>query len=180
MGIVKIIKKILLGVLVFMLISMGIIFTLVSLNKDEIIDYFVNQANKQISTPIEVGKIDISLFNHFPNISIDLQDVTIKESYKGNKGVLGKAENISFAFSLFDLINKNYEINGLHITEANVDLKINNTGLPNYLIFKKDSTSKGSMFSINNITASDLTVNYIDVKSDVDLNFIIKKARSRC
>jgi hypothetical protein len=178
MGIVKIIKKILLGVLVFMLISMGIIFTLVSLNKDEIIDYFVNQANKQISTPIEVGKIDISLFNHFPNISIDLQDVTIKESYKGNKGVLGKAENISFAFSLFDLINKNYEINGLHITEANVDLKINNTGLPNYLIFKKDSTSKGSMFSINNITASDLTVNYIDVKSDVDLNFIIKKAKS--
>jgi len=178
MGIVKIIKKILLGVLVFMLIAMGIIFTLVSLNKDEIIDYFVNQANKQISTPIEVGKIDISLFNHFPNISIDLQNVTIKESYKGNKEVLGKAENISFAFSLFDLINKNYEINGLHITEANVDLKINNTGLPNYLILKKDSTSKGSMFSINNITASDLTVNYIDVKSDVDLNFIIKKAKS--
>ena len=133
---------------------------------------------KHIDTPIDVKKIDISFFNHFPNISIDLQNVTIKESYQGNKGVLGKAENVSFAFSLFDLLKKNYEINGLHITEGNVDLKINNAGLPNYLILKKDSTSRGSMFSINNITASGVAVKYQNEVSDIDLNFIIKEAKS--
>lgn len=161
-----------------MLILMGITVTFVSLNKDEIINYFISQANKQISTPIDVGEIDISLFNHFPNVSIDLKKVTIKESYEENKQILGKAERISFAFSVLDLLNKNYEINGLHIQEGNVDLEINKAGTPNYLILKKDTTSQGSLFSLNNITATNLVVSYKDIPSDFDLNFVIKDAQS--
>jgi hypothetical protein len=174
----KYLKNTLIGILIFVLLVLTLAVSFTILNKDEIIQYFVKEANKQISTPIDVGKIDISLFHQFPNISIELNNVAVSESYAENKGILGKAKRISFSFSFFDLINKNYEINGLHITDADITLKINELGLANYLILKSDSTSKGSLFRLNNITGENLNITYTDQKSDYEVLFVIREAKS--
>jgi uncharacterized protein involved in outer membrane biogenesis len=174
----KYIKNTLIGILIFVFLVMTFAVSYTVLNKDDIIQYFVNEANKQISTPIDVGEIDISLLHQFPNISIELNNVTVSESYDENKGILGKAKRISFSFSFFDLINKNYEINGLHITEADITLKINELGLANYLILKPDSTSKGSLFRLNNITGENLNITYTDQKSDYQVIFVVREAKS--
>lgn len=172
------IKRILIGAFIIVIVMLTIAVTITIIKKDEIINYFVNQANQKISTPIDVKKIDISLINHFPNISINLNDVTIQESLPQNKGILGKAKRVSFSFRIFDLLNKNYEVNGLHISEGVVNLKIDKSGQPNYLILKKDSTAGGSFFKLNNITGKNIKVTYLDENSDLDIHFIIKTAYS--
>jgi hypothetical protein len=178
MNIKKYIKNTLIAMLIFVLLVITIAVSFTIFNKDDIIQYFVREANKQISTPIDVRKIDISLLHRFPNISIQLNDVTVSESYAENKGVLGKAKKISFSFSFIDLINKNYQINGLHIKDADIKLKINELGLPNYLILKPDSTSHGSLFRLNNITGENLNISYTDLKSDYQVLFVIREAKS--
>jgi hypothetical protein len=174
----KYIKNTLIGIIALFILVMTLAVSITIIKKDQIIQYFVSEANKQISTPIDVDKIDISLFHQFPNISIELNNVTVSESYATEKGILGKAKRISFSFSFFDLISKNYEINGLHITDADITLKINESGLANYLILKSDSTSKGSLFRLNNITGENLNISYTDVKSDYEVLFVIREARS--
>ena len=179
MNSMKLIKRTLAGIiLVFILIiSAGVIFSIVY--KDEIIGYFVNETNKYITTPIDVGKIEVSIFNNFPNISINLQDVTVKESTEGHKGVLGKAKQISVFFNPIDLVKKNYIIQGLHLKDAEINLRIDNKGNPNYLFYKKDTTSKGQKLALQNITGENLKIDYLDKKSSYHIALFVKKAKSQ-
>ncbi len=179
MKIKKIIKKIIAGILLvfFMMIGAGLIFSI--LYKDELIGYFLKEANKHINTPIDVGKIDISVLNHFPNISIDLQNVTIKESNNEQKGILGKAEQISITFNALDVLQKNYTINGFHLSEVELNLKIDKNGVPNYLFYKKDTASEGGMFALKNLTGEKLKIDYLDQKSGYHVAVYVKNAKSR-
>ncbi len=175
----KVIKRTLAGiVLVFILIiSAGVIFSMVY--KDKIIGYFLNEANKYITTPIEVAEIEVSILNHFPNISVNLHNVSVKESDNNHIGILGKAKVISASFNPIDLLNKNYTINGIHISNAEINLKIDKNGNPNYLFYKKDSTAKGSFLELRNITGENLTIDYLDQKSNYHIAFYVKKVNSQ-
>ncbi|MCK5699948.1 MAG: hypothetical protein KAI29_02295, partial [Cyclobacteriaceae bacterium] len=179
MNSIKIIKKTLLGiVLIFILIiSAGVIFSIAY--KDEILGYFLRETNKHITTPIDVAKIDVSVFSHFPNISINLQNVTIKESNNDHRGVLGKAKRISVSFNPLDILNKNYTIVGLHFYDVEVNLKIDKNGNPNYLFYRKDSTSEGTILTLQNITGEKLKIDYLDQKSDYHVALYVKKAKSQ-
>lgn len=179
MNLKKIIKRTLTGVfLVFILtISVGLIFSLVY--KDKIIAYFLRETNKHITTPIDVGKIDVSIFSHFPNISINLENVTIKESNNDHRGVLAKAKRISLSFNPLDLLNKNYTINGLHLSDVELKLIIDKNGNPNYLFYKKDSTSKGGDLALQNITGEKLKIDYLDRQSGYHVAIFVKKAKSQ-
>ncbi len=176
---IKIIKRVLLwfGLIFIVTISSGIIFSIVY--KDDIIGYFIKESNKYITTPIEVGKIEISIFNHFPNISINLQNVIVKEGTKDHLGILGKAKTISFSFNPIDIYYKNYTISGIYFSDAEVNLRVDEEGMANYLFYKKDSLNKnGGVFSLQNIKAENIKIDYLDVRSDYHVAFFIKNAQS--
>ena len=174
----KVIKRTLAGiVLVFILIiSAGVIFSMVY--KDKIVGYFLNEANKYITTPIDVAEIEVSILNHFPNISVNLHNVSVKESDNNHKGILGTARVISAAFNPIDLLNKKYTIKGIHISNAKINLKIDKNGNPNYLFYKKDSAAKGSLLELRNITGENLTIDYLDQKSNYHIAFYVKNVNS--
>ncbi len=178
MNIKKILKKTLIGILILFGLFVASVAIFTTLKKDEIIQYFVNEANKSISTPIETGKINISIFKSFPSVTIELNKVIVKESYEENKGILGRADRISFSFKLTDLLNKKYQIHSMHIRNADINLKINNEGIPNYLIFSTDSTSKGSMFEIKNLHGENVKINYLDIKYEYEVGLLVQNVRS--
>lgn len=175
----KIIKRALVGIIlaVILFISTGIVFSIIY--KDQIIGYFLNETNKHITTPVDVEKIEVSIFSQFPDISINLRNVTIKESGNDNQGILGKAQLISVSFNIIDIINKHYSIKGIHLYEADVMLKIDKQGVPNYIFYKKDTAAKGGMFSLQNITGENIKIDYLDQKSDYHVALIAKKINSR-
>lgn len=179
MNIIKIIKRTLVGVILIisMLVSIGVILSIVY--KDELIGYFLQEANKHIDTPVDVGKIDVSVFSHFPNISIDLHKVTIKVSNNEHKGILGKAKQISITFNALDVVNKKYSINGLHLSDVELNLEIDKNGVPNYLFYKNNSASEGGIFALKNITGEKLKIDYLDQKSRYHVAVYVKNAKSR-
>jgi hypothetical protein len=178
MNIKGILKRTVLGILILFGLFIASVAIIAIIKKDEIIHYFVEEVNKSISTPIEVEKINISILEHFPSISIDLTKVTIKDSYEENKGILGRASKISFSFKLTDLINKKYLIRAMHIRDADINLIINNEGLPNYLIFRADSSSKGALFEIRNLYGENLKINYQDIKSEYEVTLFVQNVQS--
>lgn len=159
-----------------LLIGSGVAFSI--FYKDEIITYFLQETNKHISTPIEVEQIEVSVFNYFPNISINLHGVTIFN--KDKKGYLGKAKRISASFSPLDIIDENYTISGLHFSDVDLKLHIDEKGEPNYLFYKQDSTSTGTNFiTLKNVTGERLNIDYLDEKSDYHVALFVKKAASQ-
>ncbi len=179
MNYLKIFKRILTGLVLFFAVFLASTFTLSWIFKDEIIGFFIRESNRHINTPVDVGEIDISVLTHFPNISIDLNRVTVKESHEKNSGVLGRARLISLSFSPFDIINKDYVLKGLHIEDAEVNLKIDKDGKPNYLIINKDTSSaKKTAFQFESLSATNVKVDYDDRKSDVHVALYIKDTKA--
>jgi hypothetical protein len=79
----KRLKKILIYTAVVLAILFASAVISVFLFKDKIIQRFVTEANKHLNTPVKIGKIDVSMFDDFPNLAIVLTDVYVEDSHPG-------------------------------------------------------------------------------------------------
>jgi len=175
----KIVKRSLIGIAVAMVTFIAIALTISAIYKDELIGFFIEETNKYIATPIEVEKIDISIFNHFPNISVNLRNVTVKESSNNHKAILGKAKKISASFNLLNILRKNYVVEGIYLSDGEVNLIVDRQGIPNYLLIQKDSVSSGGTFSLRDINCENMNVDFLDLKSDYHVAIFAKKAAAQ-
>jgi hypothetical protein len=178
MKIRKLIRKIVVSLVALMVIALIAVTSFIISRRDHIVQYFLAEANQQIATPIEVAKIDVSLLRNFPHISLVFHDVTVSESYQADPGVLGNAKTVSLSFNLIQVLNKNYQINGIQISDGEVSLKINSAGVPNYRIMKPDSSANAALFHLKDIIASNLSVSFVDETSNYSLKFNLTNGQS--
>lgn len=163
-------------VLVYLSLTIGILLialvTSVFLFKDKIINQFIREANKSLDTPVKVGKIDVSVFQQFPQLSIVLTDVYIEDSHNGQYPLL-TAKKVSFQLSPIEVWRGNYKIEGLKIIDSETNLKINANGENNYRILKETkSTGKETIsFALNNIQLEKTIFNYFNLQGKQNLRF---------
>ncbi|MBS1682103.1 MAG: hypothetical protein JST48_10345 [Bacteroidetes bacterium] len=132
--------------------------------KDKIIQQFIREANKSLGTPVQIGRIDISAWQDFPNLAISFTDVYVEDSHPGIYPLL-TAKKISFYLNTFDAWNGKYSIRGLRITESETNLKIDEQGQRNFDIVKKQSgSSENISFDLRNVQLSFTKVSYQNKK----------------
>ena len=171
--ILKLLKKVLLWLSVTLLVILIAVVASVFLFKDRIIQEFVREANKQLSTPVKVGKIDVSIFENFPRLSIVLNDVYVEDSHEGIYPLI-TARKISFQMNATDVWNGNYNVEGLIIEDSETTLKISEKGENNYTVLKNQNQrdSSGAVsFELKNVLLKNTVVRYLDLKTRQDLNF---------
>ena len=146
--------------------------TSVFLFKDRIINEFIREANKQLNTPVKIGKIDVSVFQQFPRLSIVLNDVYIEDSHLGQYPLL-TAKKISFQMNPIEVWQGEYLITGLRIEESETNLKLNAKGENNYDVVKKGKATERSSvsFELHNVSLVNTKVHYIDLRLKQDLVF---------
>ncbi len=159
------------------MIVAGVFFTI--RYQDEIISLFIREANKQIQTPVDVKKVNFSLFRHFPDVTISLQDVVVDESYAGSDRKLLQAELVRFTFSLWDIIDRRYEARDIQIEKANLFIQYNSQGEPNFRILSKKEGSKETFFSLENIRLKDVNVHYEQANSEVMIDVFTPTSNAR-
>ena len=141
--------------------------------KDKIISQFIREANKHLNTPVNIGKMDVSVFQNFPMLSIVLNDVYIEDSHEGQYPLL-TAGSVSFQLNPIEVWEGNYTIKGLHISDSETNLKVNGKGVDNYTILKdeKPSSDKSSLrFELSKVVLTNTKVRYADAFSDIELIF---------
>lgn len=168
----KKVRRILFYLLVSIVVIVIAIVSSVLLYKEKIIRQFVAEANKHLTTPVKIGKIDVSMFEDFPRLSIVLSDVYVEDSHPGEYPLL-TAATISFSMDAFDLWKGNYVINGLRVTNSETVLKVDSKGVNNYTIATRDqSTGNQSIsFALQNVELINTHVRYIDTKASLNLLF---------
>lgn len=161
----KAVKKILfylaLAVVVLILTFAGSVV----LFKDKIIQRFISEANKNLGTPVQIGRIDISAWEDFPNLAITFTDVYVEDSHPGIYPLL-TAKTVSFSMNAMDAMNGKYSIQGLKIDESETHLKIDENGTNNFTIIKKsDSPGENIGFDLRNVKLTKTKVVYQDLQS---------------
>ena len=151
--------------------SAGIIFGLFLLItaclyifKDKIIGIVVAEVNKTLNVPVAVKNVDLAFWGSFPNLSVDFNEVFIKDAFPNRKleDTLLYSDCIRLKFNPIDLWNKNYHVKAVQIYPGTLKIKINHKGEGNYNIFKTDTTQKNVDFELklNAIKLEDFRISY--------------------
>jgi len=164
----KVIGKIFLwGIGGFLFLSV-LAASLLYLYQDKIIQLFVSEANQHLKTKVQVGKISLSLFDKFPQVSVTLDQVQITESVLGSTEPLATASKIFCTFNLKDLIQKKYRVRDLYLEDGTVQIKVLPNGEVNYHIFGRDTTATPSTkkealtFNLEKVGLKNMVVTYTD------------------
>ncbi len=171
----KITGYVLLTLLIILLVGGGIF----SYNyKDKIIAYFVERANERLIVPVDIGKIDVSVFQQFPATSIVLEQITIKSTDEFKTEYLAKVPKAYLTLNPFKVMRGKYEIDEFIVEGGEVNLEINAVGNANYQIVKKRGEQAGPVESTIKILANGVHLNYIDQRSNKDFGFLLEKVKS--
>lgn len=127
------------------LIIIGIVFTIyftiaayVNFNKDKLGQSLTTQLNKNLNGSLTIGGIDAAFLRGFPNISLTLTNVVVKDKqWASHKHTLLTAKRFDVALNTLALITGTVEIKKIGITKARIYLYTDTNGYSNTSIFKK-------------------------------------------
>ncbi len=133
--------------------------------KDEICGKVVQEANKYLNTKVTVADVDLTFWGTFPNLSVDLNQVFIRDAVTNatDRDTLLYTDQIRLKFNAMDIWRENYTVKSIEIAEGTLQLKIDTTGADNYTIFKPSKEeSSGAEIKLNEVQVSGLRFNYIN------------------
>lgn len=128
----------------FLLLLAGIMGYVWS-NQDEIKQHLLTQLNKTLHTQISIRTIGIDFYHNFPQISLDLENLEVKDAFNSKEPLLA-AKHMYIGFNIWDIMNKHYRVRKLNIDSGRVHIFISKAGKANYQIFTSDSTSTNETF----------------------------------
>lgn len=147
----------------FLLLLMGgtaYIYT----HEEEIKQEIVVALNQRLKSPVSVGgSIYVSWFEDFPSVTLSFPNLSVAalENEEPADYALLSAGRLSLSFSLRDLYFRRYQLQQLTITDAQIDLRFDEKGNPNYLIWKEDSSATGATnFAIQKLALRRVQLNY--------------------
>lgn len=144
----KIVKNslILITITIALLIGSAMLFTW--LYHDKIINLCIGEINKHLKTKFSTGKVSLSIFDKFPDVSISFDNMILEGTATATNtfhpGSLVKAKNIFFTFNIRDMISGNYVINGIWLENAKIFLIIDENGNDNFTIFETTTSSENN------------------------------------
>ena len=109
-------------------------------NRDTLLKRLTVQLTKGVNADLHVGKIDFTFFHHFPNFSITLHDVYLRDKlYAQYHKDIFTAQKIFADVELYPLLKKEVKINSLSINGADIFIFTARNGDTNMDVFKKSS-----------------------------------------
>ena len=133
--------------------------------KDKIIQQFIREANKSLNTPVQIGRIEVSAWQDFPNVAITFTDVYVEDSHPGVYPLL-EAKTVSFYLNPIEAIQGKYSIRGLRISDSQTHLKINEQGINNFTILKESGKANENItFDLRNVKLINTKVTFQDLEN---------------
>lgn len=142
----------------FLLWFTGIIVLIIALfslvlylNQDRIKAAVITEVNHILEEPVDVKAVEVSL-RKFPYASLAFQEV-FSAGLNGQEGdTLLYAERVYFEFHLWNVFSSNLSIHRISLENGTAKIIRPELGLPNYTIWKQDSSSSSSLFTLEEVS----------------------------
>ena len=136
-------KKIILGVVVFLLLIIGAVVAIPFIFKDEINASVKLEINKQLNAKVDYGDFDLSLIRSFPNFSFQMKNLSVVGVGDFKDDTLAFLPEFSFTIDLMSIINKEkYRILKINLQSPTINAKITKDGKENWDIMKESDGEK--------------------------------------
>lgn len=154
--------------------------TLVYIYEDEVKGIIIAELNKHLQAEVRVepSNIDLTIIKTFPDCALRFKKVTMMEATRArDKDTLLYADNILLSFNLSDLFHKRYAIRQVLVSKASIHLEVDESGRPNYIAWKTDSTAKGDgvKFALEKISLKDAELQYTNRKTKLRIRAHVKQ-----
>lgn len=156
------------------------ITTLLYIYKDEICGIVVDEVNQFLKTEVKVSDVELTFWGSFPNLSVDFNNVFIKDSYPNasEHDTLLYSDRIRMKFNPMDFWRDNYELKSIEVSPGVLNLKVNEDTVRNYDIFKEiegDQETDGLDLKLNEMAFENFRFNYINAISDQEYRTALKE-----
>lgn len=163
-------KKLLIGLAIFFVLLLGALLTLPYFFKDEIISQVKTAANESLTAKLEFSDVDISIFRHFPSLSVGLEGLEITNGPGPFEGVkLVQCQRLDVAVDLWSAIfGSEVIIEGLFFKQPDIKVYVLSNGMANYDITKPEpagataASSESSPIKLEQYGISDGKILYDD------------------
>ena len=135
--------------------------------KDRLIGWVVARCNERLQTPVRVDRIDLTLWQTFPLIAVQMDSVIVQESLPGHARRLAALGHVRLGFSPLDLLRGRYQVAYLAIAGGYVQMRHLPDGTHNYDILKPDTTpaaqpGASTAFALRRIRLDSLRYRFAD------------------
>ncbi|HEY8734933.1 MAG TPA: AsmA family protein, partial [Puia sp.] len=133
-----------------------------------------DQINKHINAKVDFSDVDLSMFRHFPRLSVGLNNLQVVGTDDFNKDTLISAGQVDVALNLFSLFG-GYQIDiyNISIDKPRIHAIVNKDGKANWDISKPDTsgsstnTSSNFRMHLQSYKINEGYISYTDVPSDM-------------
>jgi hypothetical protein len=173
----RFLKVVLWILVVFIVLTTGIII-FVQTSSKTVVNELKKQLNSYLLTEVQINDIRLSSLKNFPNITLILDKVVIKEFPKESGKNLAELDKIYLVINLIDFIKKDYDIQKVIFSKGEINISRYRNGTFNYQIWKttaKDSASSKVNFELNKAIFQDIRFLYKDNDQDFSLSTYMAK-----
>ncbi len=177
-------KKITLYLFAFLVLLVGLAALAIRWYQAEIVGMVISEINKSLTAKVEVGKIELSLFEKFPQLTLSFKNVTVHGSLPQHQEPLAKAQRLYLTFNLWGLLGSSYVVNRVYLENADVRIYLDEQGNENYNIVRTGSSKPGKPsqeinFDLNRIFLTNVHVQYTDLSIDQQYKLQARQVTAR-
>ena len=169
----KVAKRILIGLLVFVVILVAFLALAPVIFKDEIIANVKSSVNNAVNAEVDFADASVSFLRSFPDIALSVDDYSVIgiDTFAGLPLVRGKAARIDLGFWSVIAGDGNYNIDAVTLDEPDVHLLVFSPELANYLIVPEteggdagaaDSTGSTAVITLDHFEINNGSLIYDD------------------
>lgn len=112
------IKTIILTPITLLIIALSIFY----FKQDEIVQHLLKTVNKNFKGKLEIKDSHISLFDNFPYISIDLEQVKVFEDKTADSSILANINEVFLGFDFWTIVSGKKDINDIKVKDGTLEL----------------------------------------------------------
>lgn len=125
-------------------------------------------ANESVTSKLDFSKASLSFFNHFPSLTLTIQDVSIMSAAPFQTDTLVSAKEIAFGIDVTSVFSDAININKIFFSGANIHVKVSRDGKAGYNIYKssssktEDTATSGTGLRLESIVLENCNLHYDD------------------
>lgn len=135
------------AIIIGLIVTIFIVLALyISTNKKSLLLSISKELNKNLNGTMVIGSMEPTFLKGFPNVSIRLNDVLVKDSlWQKHRHTLLAAKDLEIAVNPLAMLTGTIQINKIGINNASIYLFTDSNGYSNTSIFKKKDKNKDSL-----------------------------------
>ncbi|GAA3744378.1 AsmA-like C-terminal region-containing protein [Flavobacterium ginsengisoli] len=133
--------------------------------KDEITNKLENLANEKLDATVRFDQIGLSVFKHFPALTIYAKNVSIDSKKKQfDTARIVKAGRVSAGLNFYSLLKGKIVLDAVYLDEADLNLEIDSKGNANFNIVKPSNSADTTQteFNIKRVVIKQTNISYND------------------